>query len=169
MSKTKNFLKFLSNPRLFILLYLVVSSVALLWFGTKYIKKLANVLVLKQTTKANKPEQKLSEKISLNEGDYSSADYSINTNDEEKTITTAGIICILPNGNILHFIMTGENINGRMNDTEETINFLTKHQNEIFDDMARTIVEAGQKSSPLEPKKERPIQNESDTPIKKKV
>ena len=77
----------------------------------------------------------------------------MDTNDEEKTITTAGIICILPNGNILHVIMTGENFNGRMKNTEETIGFLTKHQDEIFDDMARTIVEAERKSLPIEPKK----------------
>lgn len=168
MIKIKNLLGLLLNPRLYILLYLTVSLVALMFFGVKYVKKLTRFLVLKQETQLNKNERKPSEKIYLNNYQYSSLGYSMDTNDKEKTITTAGIICILPNGNILHAIMTGENVDGRMKNTEETIDFLTYYQDEIFDDIARTIVEAGQKPPPTEPKK-KPFQNEINEPVKKKV
>ena len=48
---------------------------------------------------------------------------------------------------------TAENISGRMKETEETIRFFTEHQDEIFNDLALTIVEAGQKVPEKEPKK----------------
>ena len=171
MSRVKKLLKFLSNPWLYILPYFVVLLIVLPYLAVKPVKKLVRMFILRQSTeiKAIKSKVGPSEKTYLNSGPYSSLGYSMDTNDEEKTITTAGIICILPNGNILHVIMTGENFNGRMKNTEETIGFLTKHQDEIFDDMARTIVEAERKSLPIEPKKERPLENESNAPIKKKV
>mgnify|MGYP001571300223 FL=1 len=170
MSRVKKLLMFLSNPWFYILLYFVASLIILPYLTVRPVKKLVRMFI-KQTTEIKVIKNKMgsSEKTYLNSDPYSSLSYSMDTNDEEKTITTAGIICILPNGNILHVIMTGENVNGGMKNIEETIGFLTKHQNEIFDDMARTIVEAERKSLPIEPKKERPLENESNAPIKKKV
>ena len=111
-----------------------------------------------------KTKQKASKKI--NKDGYFSTSYSVNTNDDGQVKTTAGIIYILPNGNILHVVMTAENIEGKIKETKETIDFLTEHQNEIFNDLAITIVEAGQKTSNEKPQKTTP-----DPPgvIKKKV
>ena len=65
--------------------------------------------------------------------------------------------------------MTAENVDGRMKETEETVNFLIKHQDEIFDDLIRTIVEAGQRYLDTEPKKEKSPQPQNEGVIKKKV
>lgn len=154
MSKTKNFLKFLLNPWL---LYLVLLLTLAVFFGIKPVKKLIkNTFVIPV----------LKQKISLNEGDYFSTDYSANTTDHEKIITTAGVIYVLGNGNVIHVIASGENIDGRIKETEETVDFIIKHEDEILDELIRTIVEAGQKSPPLEPEKEKALQNDA---IKKKV
>ena len=147
----------LKNPWFYFFIYFIAVFVAIAWFAPKSVKKIINL------TKQEK------EKINLNESTYFSTGYSADTNDEEKTITTAGIICILGNGNIVHVTMTAENVDGRMKETEETVNFLIKHQDEIFDDLIRTIVEAGQRYLDTEPKKEKSPQPQNEGVIKKKV
>ena len=158
----------LKNPWFYFLLYFMVVLITIAWFAPKSVKKIINLK--KQETEINKKiERKSNKKINLNESTYFSTRYSADTNDEEKIITTAGIICILGNGNIIHVTMTAENVDGRMKETEETVNFLIKHQDEIFDDLIRTIVEAGQRSLDTEPKKEKSPQPQNEGVIKKKV
>ena len=147
----------LKNPWFYFLLYFMVVLITIAWFAPKSVKKIINL------TKQEK------EKINLNESTYFSTGYSADTNDEEKIITTAGIICILGNGNIVHVTMTAENVDGRMKETEGTVDFIIKHQDEIFDDLIRTIVEAGQRYLDTEPKKEKSPQPQNEGVIKKKV
>ena len=154
----------LKNPWFYFLLYFIAVLMAIAWFTPKSVKKIINLT--KQETEINK---KIERKSNENESTYFSTGYSANTNDEEKIITTAGIICILGNGNIIHVTMTAENVDGRMKETEETVNFLIKHQDEIFDDLIRTIVEAGQRYLDTEPKKEKSPQPQNEGVIKKKV
>ena len=154
----------LKNPWFYFLLYFIAVLMAIAWFTPKSVKKIINLT--KQETEINK---KIERKSNENESTYFSTGYSANTNDEEKIITTAGIICILGNGNIVHVTMTAENVDGRMKETEETVNFLIKHQDEIFDDLIRTIVEAGQRYLDTEPKKEKSPQPQNKGAIKKKV
>lgn len=169
MSKIKKSLKFLLNPWWGILFFLVIFWMIIFWPLAKPIKKLImNTFVSKQETKTDS-SKKIKQKISLNEGDYFSTNYSVNTNDNEKIITTAGVIYVLGNGNVIHVIASGENIDGRIKETEETVDFIIKHEDEILDDIARAIVEAEQKSPPLEPEKEKPSQKKVDAPVKKKV
>ena len=92
----------LKNPWFYFFIYFIAVFVAIAWFAPKSVKKIINL------TKQEK------EKINLNESTYFSTGYSADTNDEEKIITTAGIICILGNGNIVHVTMTAENVDGRM-------------------------------------------------------
>jgi len=147
----------LKNPWFYFFIYFIAVFVAIAWFAPKSVKKIINL------TKQEK------EKINLNESTYFSTGYSADTNDEEKIITTAGIICILGNGNIVHVTMTAENVDGRMKETEGTVDFIIKHQDEIFDDLIRTIVEAGQRYLDTEPKKEKSPQPQNEGVIKKKV
>lgn len=77
-----------------------------------------------------------------------------NASDEEKTVTTVGVICVLENGNIIHITTTGENIDGRIKGTEETVDFIIEHQNEILDELIKAIVEAGQRDPAQNSKKE---------------
>lgn len=173
MSRIKKLLKFLSNPWLWMFVYIIVILTTGVCLIKKPVKKLiVNTLAIKQkidTAPSKKIKQKLNKKTCLDEDIYYSTGYSINTNDEGKTIMTAGVICILENGNIIHIIAIGENVDGGMKNTEETIGFLNRHQDEIFNDIARTIVEAGQKLPSAEPEKEKPLRNEVNVPIKKKV
>ena len=147
----------LKNPWFYFFIYFIAVFVAIAWFAPKSVKKIINL------TKQEK------EKINLNESTYFSTGYSADTNDEEKIITTAGIICILGNGNIVHVTMTAENVDGRMKETEGTVDFIIKHQDEIFDDLIRTIVEAGQRYLDTEPKIEKSPQPQNEGVIKKKV
>lgn len=157
-----------TNPWWSILLFLAIFWTTIIWLSVKPITKLiVKIFAEEYGMEINKIKPESSKKIYLNNYQYSSLGYSMDTTDEEKTMTTTGIICVLPNGNILHVIMTGENIDGRMKNTEEIIGFITKHQDEIFNDLARTIVEAEQKTPPPELKKEKIPQN--DGAIKKKV
>ena len=163
-------MKIFKNPWLCIFIIYVAG---LLTLATLFIAKPVVKFILKErgaetNAKTDKKiKQKLSKKTHLNE--YFSTGYSANTNDEEKTITTAGIICILGNGNIVHVTMTAENVDGRMKETEGTVDFIIKHQDEIFDDLIRTIVEAGQRYLDTEPKKEKSPQPQNEGVIKKKV
>lgn len=164
------------NPCLYILLFLVIFWAMVIYLAAKPTKNFLNSFIFKEQAtetkkNADKTKKKTSEKTNLNENVYFSISYSADIDDEEKIITTAGIICVLENGNVIHITMTAENIDGRMRETEETVRFLIKHQDEIFDDLIRTIVEDGQRGpTPDKPdKKERLPQPQNEKIIKKKV
>ena len=151
------------NPWLYIFIFVFIYAISLLTAAVLLMEKNKSILKKQATeTNANKIKQKLNEKI-LNGNIYFSTDYFVNINDEEKATTTAGIICVLGNGNVLHTTMTAENIDGRIKETEETVNFLIKHWDKILDDLIKTIVEAGQRSPVPESKPEK------EKTIKKKV
>ena len=162
-------MKIFKNLRLYIVLYFIAMPFLMGWGTIKLVKKIKEIVSKQETGEKTdkKTERKVIKKTNQDQGNYFSTGYSVNTNNEEKVITTAGIIYILPNGNIIHVITIAENIEGRMKETEETIKFLTEHQNEIFNDLAVKIVESGQKS----PKEERERKTEPIPPIttKKKV
>lgn len=156
-----------TNPWWGVLLFLAIFWITtIVCLTAKPVKKLIiNTFTKEQKTEINKNKRELNKKMHLSKGHYFSADYSVSVNDEEKIITTVGIVCVLGNGNVIHITTTGENVDGRIKETEETVDFIIKHQDEIFDELIRAIVEAGQRHQ--EPKIEKPLQNNKS--IKKKV
>ena len=56
-----------------------------------------------------------------------------------------------------------------MKETEETVRFLIKHQDEIIDDLIRVIIEAGQRDPTPDKPDKKEISPQNEKTIKKKV